>query len=90
MEPPPPLVEIHWLDAWASTDCWTESKDVEHGPKRVCSVGYLLKSDEKGFTIAQSVSEEQVDQCLFVPAACVESFHFCRVATQPEGVASVG
>ena len=50
-----PMVALHWADAHGGyLGGWIAPADIEHKARDVRSVGYLVKRDETGFTIAQS------------------------------------
>jgi hypothetical protein len=42
---------VEWLDA-ESIDEWTENVLIDHSVAKVVSIGFLLKSDKQGVTLA--------------------------------------
>lgn len=46
------VVEVEWLDAWATTETSTIKKAQKHKPELTVTIGYLLAENEDGITIA--------------------------------------
>lgn len=69
------MVSVEWADAHGGNGSWTAVGDVEHEPRTVHTVGWLVKRDELGYTVAQSYDPgaEALDHTLFIPAAVVRS-----------------
>ena len=55
-------------DSWAE---WTAKKD--HKPRRILSVGIVLKNDKKGITLAQTKDRHsrRYDHTIFIPAGTI-------------------
>jgi len=72
---PLPVVVVTWVDAHdnpAHID--SDQVDEEHKPNLVHSVGWLLKKDKKGVTIARCYDDEkESDASLFVPTGMIQS-----------------
>jgi len=46
------IVEVEWLDAWATTDGVTIRQAAGHCPVVTLTVGYLVAENEHGITVA--------------------------------------
>lgn len=84
--PPYPLVEIVWDDAASNAETWVELKDLQE-PEQVITVGFLVKTTERGYCIANSVSnddthEETVGNTLTIPRGMVVSYREIKVTTK--------
>lgn len=53
----PPLVEIHWGDAWSNAG-WRDEKDIDHTPVRCVTVGYLIKTTRAGYTTVGTIAPD--------------------------------
>jgi hypothetical protein len=68
------IVVVIWNDAHALSDSWGKFEVKDHKPREVHSVGYVLKSDDVGVSIAQSWDSQcNDDHALFVPRGMVVS-----------------
>lgn len=67
------VVEVVWHDAHGKDDFAALSDVlVDHKPRVVSSVGYLLKRDADGVTIARCLDDQDdVDGHLFVPTCMI-------------------
>ena len=76
-----PMVAIEWGDAHGGSEGWVSPADIEHKPREVRSVGYLIKRDETRFTIAQShdTDADHIDNTLFIPGDSIRTLHFLTV-----------
>jgi hypothetical protein len=50
-----PLVHVEWKDHCMLGN-WADDVDAFHSPARVHTVGWILKEDDEGLTIAQSIN----------------------------------
>lgn len=65
---PYPIVIVSWNDAHSTTDT------VDHSPKRQHTVGFLLRNDKAGVSIAAETGEEKGDDVrdvTFIPRGMV-------------------
>ena len=53
----PPIACVVWDDAHGNQSMFTDA-DVEHRPYRFSSVGFLVRSDEIGISLAREVGED--------------------------------
>ena len=51
----PKIVEVEWLDAWATTDGITARQADQHEPVVTRTVGYLISENQHGITVAADV-----------------------------------
>jgi hypothetical protein len=56
----PPLVEIHWGDAWGAGG-WKEVRTAECSSLKCVSIGYLIRRTEEGYVIAGTLDLENLD-----------------------------
>ena len=85
-----PMVALCWADAHGGyLGGWIAPADIEHKSRDVRSIGYLVKRDETGFTIAQShdTDADHIDNTLFVPTESIRSWSYLK-ADQPGAVSS--
>lgn len=80
-----PLVEVTWHDSFTSrATAWQDTDGVNafHGNPAVChTVGYLVKRDRTGVTLAMSKTDGgQYGSLWHVPAAMVRRLHRLRSA----------
>ena len=47
-----PIVEVEWLDAWATTDSITVEQAGQNLPVVTLTVGYLVAENDHGITVA--------------------------------------
>ena len=67
------LVVVTWGDAHALSDSWGKFESKDHKPRRVVSVGFVLREDNVGISICQSYdTEKHDDHALFIPAGMVQ------------------
>ena len=66
---------MQWLDAHGSTDFVDpDDIDADHKPRIATSLGFLVKRNEVGLTIAGCLdSEGMLDRVLFIPTEMVVS-----------------
>lgn len=84
--PPYPIVEIIWDDAASNSETWVDLKDISE-PEQVITVGYLVKTTKRAYTVANSVSneekhEESVGNTMTIPRGMVVSYRELRVVTK--------
>ena len=67
------LVVVTWGDAHALSDSWGKFESKDHKPRKVVSVGFVLREDKVGISICQSYdTEKHDDHALFVPAGMIQ------------------
>lgn len=73
------LVELIWLDAWADTDSFSSAHGISltHKPMVVKTLGWLIKDDEIGVSVANERSMDNDTETFrgrtFVPRAMIQS-----------------
>ena len=68
------VVVVVWDDAHAISDAWGKFEPKDHKPRRIHSVGYLVRQDKIGISMVQSFdTEKNDDHGLFVPACNIVS-----------------
>jgi hypothetical protein len=71
----PRAVMVAWRDAHGISDGWGkfEAKK-DHKPKLVVSIGWVLKDNKVGVSLAQSLdSDKHDDNTIFIPRCNIES-----------------
>ena len=59
---------VVWDDAHAVGENWGKWELKDHKPRRIHSIGYVMRDDEVGVTLVQSIdAEKNDDHGLFVP-----------------------
>lgn len=72
----PPLVEVTWVDAWASLDGY-DAEEIErnHHGHETHSTGYLVRSNSQGVMLAADIDfddgEPKYDRVSFLPRGMV-------------------
>ena len=73
-------VIVEWIDAHALGDSWGKFEKKDHKPRPVTSVGFVLRDDEVGISITQSVDTEgHDDHGLFVPSVNITSIREIKI-----------
>lgn len=74
MKPPYPMILVCWNDAHYSGGM-AEDLDVEHAPKLTYSLGFQIRKDRKGVTLAQDCYDKGKDYhtFTFIPRGMVVS-----------------
>jgi len=68
------IVKVTWGDAHAISDGWGKFEGKDHHPRKVVTVGFVLRDDKVGLSVAQSVdTENHDDHCLFIPRCNVQN-----------------
>lgn len=67
-----PLIIIEWDDAHGN-DAMFNDTDVDHRPLRFTTVGFLIKSDEIGVSLAMDYGDGKYRDHRFIPRAMVVS-----------------
>lgn len=72
---PGPLVEVEWVDS-ASTGGWQTKEDALSADLQAVAVGYLIRDDDSGVTLAQGADTYGgVLGTLTIPKAAVHAVH---------------
>lgn len=68
-----PLVVIEWDDAWVKADEAIVLSDVSatHKPLTVTTIGWLLREDDAGVSVANEIYDETYRGRTFIPKAMV-------------------
>jgi len=68
-------VEVVWHDAFAITDTWMDTEDIDDLPCEVTSIGYLIPDKKPNHVVlAQSHNtHESVDSVLAIPVRMVQN-----------------
>lgn len=78
-QPPLPLVLCSWADAWVRAEESVTLADVAatHKPAIIHTLGYLLRDDEVGISIANEFYDEDATYRgrTFIPRAMIISVH---------------
>ena len=75
MDAPGPLVEVEWVDS-ASTGGWQTKADALEVDLRALAVGYLIRDDDSGVTLAQGADNYGgLLGTLTIPRAAVHAVH---------------
>lgn len=61
------LVEVNWLDAWQDQENFqtTHGVALTHGPMEVTTIGWLIKDDEVGVSIANEKSVQDDGEIVY-------------------------
>lgn len=54
---PGTLVRVNWGDAWGASG-WAKDPESEHKPLGVVSVGFVIKHDKAGISLAEGMDEQ--------------------------------
>ena len=72
-----PLVIVHWLDAFCSDVTQMSEAEIPHTPMKMRTLGWLLREDEVGVTVAnESTEDKEWRGVTFIPRGMLD-----RVAT---------
>lgn len=75
MDAPGPLVEVEWIDS-ASTGGWCSLDEALAVDLRALAVGYLVRDDDSGVTLAQGADNYGALMApLSIPRAAVQAVH---------------
>lgn len=71
------MVYVKWVDSQFASQGWSHEKDINNEIATIETIGYLIKSKNKVYTIASSVSikkeeiENQMTCVINIPKCCV-------------------
>lgn len=69
--PKPSLAAVTWMDAHGSSEMFDE-KDVDHKPYQFTSVGFLVRTDAIGVSLAGEIGEDgKFRDHVFIPRLMV-------------------
>jgi hypothetical protein len=72
MKKPKRIFKVVWGDAHALSEAWGKFEVKDHKPRKVVSVGFLLRHDDIGISLTQSYdSQANDDHGLFIPTSCI-------------------
>ena len=73
------LVIVEWLDHHTSNS-WQEVAEIDHEPALVRTVGWLLRDDEVGVTVCNTISDDQmnINGAFFLMRSCVRKIKTLR------------
>lgn len=70
-----PIVKITWRDSYGINEGgWVDVDDIPDSLKEdaVCtSVGYLIDTDDKFYTLSGDISPEEIGRLIRIPRSCV-------------------
>ena len=76
MEP----VIVVWMDAWTE-DCDQVRNEIDHNPLETHSIGFLVRADEVGVTIAMDSypsSSEDIRNVMFIPRGMIRKVIYLK------------
>lgn len=67
------IVEIQWIDSKSGPNQWEYRDELSPLPPVACTtVGYLLEDTPAYKTVAQSLSDSQVQGRITIPTVCIK------------------
>jgi len=73
------VVEVEWLDAWASVESTSIKKAQSNRPELTRTIGYLIAENDDGITIATDIyprSPKQAKIINFIPWGIISGYWF--------------
>ena len=78
-----PITLVHWDDAHGNTDTFNDI-DLDHKPWRFTTIGFLIKDDAKGISLAMDVTEDGVYRDhRFIPRQMIASMEIIKQGRTP-------
>lgn len=75
-----PVVEVHWLDAWITTDDMTLKRARKLKPVKRFTVGYLIAENEHGIVLSTDFfpkkNIKQISAPMVIPWGMVEYWEY--------------
>lgn len=70
-----PLVLVEWLDAWVRADVPVTLEDVgqSHKPEIIHTLGWILRDDEAGISLANEFYDDTYRGRTFIPRAMIKT-----------------